>query len=260
MPTTTKPTKSSSIIQFSSNGAYDRVLSCGTAKTGKTFFACSYPKPLVLNADKGLATVRNKKVPFIGFDRMTEETEKDKSVLCRYLDVLQVIKDIKYQEGKFWEALQKVKYVPQTIVLDSLSALSDLFEAEITVTDKPSSKTPRNGCLQLQDYNLIQRRLFGLLGILMEAPYHIVCTSGIKTETDDNMRARDNPMVTGAKLGPQIPHFFDEVYLHTYDIKGKKWALSPVQTQSFQHAGTRVGLEYKTYYNPTYAIIKRGKK
>ena len=245
-------------IKISSDNGLDRVLSCGRAKTGKTFFACSYPKPFVINCDKGLATIRDKDIPYIDIERMTDDNKNDRDVLNRYKDVLQVIKDIKYQEGTYWDMLKKIKYMPETIVLDSLSALSDLMEAEIMIS--PPDKRDRNEQLQIQDYGLIGRRIFGLVDILREAPYHIVCTIGLDLKQSDTGSFLDQPMATGSKLGPQLPHFFDEVYLHEYDKDKEQWTLTPQQSKRFPFAGSRNGLEMKPFYNPTYDKLRKGKR
>lgn len=249
--------KSNSKVKFSSDTEYDRVLCCGRAKSGKTFYACSYPKPFVINADKGLATVRDKNIPYIDIERMTNENKNDRDAVCRYKDVLQVVLDLKNKEGMYWEMLEEAKYVPETIVLDSVSALSDLFESEIVT--KPPDGRERNECLQIQDYNLIQRRLFGLIDLLRESPYHIVCTIGIELKQDEKGAFLDNPLATGSKLGPQLPHFFDEVYFHWYDKDKKKWVLSAQQSKRFPYSGTRIGVGMEEFDNPTYAKV-RGKK
>lgn len=254
----TSTNTNSSLIKFSGDTKYDRVLCCGRAKTGKTYFACSYPKPFVLNFDKGLATVRDKNIPYIDVVRMTDDNKRDRSVLCRYKDILQVIRDIKYQEGDYWDMLKKAKYVPETIVLDSLSAMSDLMEAEIMLN--PPDNKPRNEALQIQDYGLIQRRIFGLIDIAREMDYHFICTIGIELRQDEMNTFLENPLATGAKLGPQLPHFFDEVYYHEYDRKKEVWTLTPMQSKRFPHAGTRKGLNMRTYENPTYSQLKREKK
>lgn len=258
MATTKKPVKKSSIIKMSSDNPYDRVFSCGRAKSGKTYFACTYPKPLVINTDKGLATVRDKNIPYIDIVRMTEENKNDRDVLCRYSDVLQIIKDLKYQEGKYWEEMESVGYVPETIIIDSISAMSDLMEAEIII--KPPDGKGRNEILQIQDYNLIQRRMLSIIDMCREMPYHFVATAGLDLKQDERGAFLDNPLATGAKLGPQIPHYFDEVYLHEYDRDKKKWTLTPMQSKRFPYAGTRKGLKMVTFDNPTYEDLKGAKK
>jgi hypothetical protein len=256
--TTTTKKKAASMIQFSSDNNFDRVLSCGRAKTGKTFFACSYPKPFVINCDKGLATVRDKKIPYVTVERMDDENKNDRDRLTRYKDLLQIVRDLKYQEGKYWDMLEEAKYVPETIVLDSLSAMSDLMEAEVMIS--PPDGKDRKEQLQIQDYGLIQRRIFGLVDILRESPYHVVCTIGIDLRQSDTGSFLDQPLATGSKLGPQLPHFFDEVYLHEYDRDKEQWTLTPVQSKRFPFAGSRKGLDMKMFYNPTFDKLKKEKK
>jgi len=261
-----KPAKNP-VIKFSSEDDHDKVLLCGKSGTGKTTFACTYPNPFVLDFDKGLATVRNKNIPRIKFIRMTGDNKNSKgigedgSIVCSYKNVLATIRDFIYREGEIWEAIADQDIKVETLILDSLTSLSDLFESEIVVRDE-GSKVPRNGSLQLQDYNLIQRRLFSVIDILRELDYNFICTAGIQIDKDEQTgRFLEDPMMTGSKLGPRIPYLFDEVYLHTYDEKANKWYVTGTQTRTFNHAKSRTGLPYgEKFENPTYDKLRKVKK
>lgn len=230
-----------------------KALLVGRAKTGKTTFAGTFPKPFFINTDKGMVSLKGKNIPYITIERMTEENKKNPDYLTRWLDVRQILVDLKMQEGEYWEGL--ASYKPETIVLDSISALSDLMEAEI-ICDPPDKKD-RSDTLFLSDYNIIQRRMFSLIDLLRELPYHVIATSGIDVSQDELGRMLENPSATGNKLGPKIPHFFDEVYYHEYDKDNKVWTLTPVQSKRFPHGGSRVGLEMKTYNNPSFDMFKK---
>ena len=253
--TSKKTAEASSLLRFSGD-SQTRVsaLLCGRSKAGKTKFACSFPKPFVINTDKGLATVKKENVPFYQIERMTPENKSDKSVLKSWVDVHKILHDLKYQEGPYWEPLAEAGYMPETIVLDSVSSLSDLLEAEI-IADPPNEKD-RNDALQLQDYNIIQRRLFSILDLGRELPYNWICTVGIDMDKDDLGKMIENPSATGSKLGPKIPHFFDEVYYHFYDKEKGKWVLSPLQTRYFPHSGSRHYLG-EMIENPLYSKVKK---
>lgn len=64
-------------------------------------------------------------------------------------------------------------------------------------------------------------------------------------------------MVSGNKLGPKVAHAFDDVYLHYYDDKEKKWFLSPEQTRSFSFSGTRYQIPMEPVENPTYKKMEK---
>lgn len=252
--TITKKTEND-LIKFTDDEKtmYYKILCVGRTKTGKTFFAGSFPRPFVINTDKGLATLKSKNIPYLTIERMTAENMGNDSILSSWVEVRQILNDLRYQEGKYWEAVEK--YKPGTIILDSVSALSDLMEAEVIAN--PPDKKDRSDTLFLSDYNIIQRRLFSILDMFRELPYHVVATAGIDITQDEMQRILENPHATGSKLGPQIPHFFDEVYYHEYNKEKKVWTLTPVATKRFPHGGSRYGLEMTVFENPTFDKMKK---
>jgi hypothetical protein len=170
------------------------------------------------------------------------------------------MQNLRNQEGEYWEELQEAGYVPETVVLDSLTALSDIFEAEITMY--PPDGKDRDEALQIQDYNIIQRRLFALLDIGREMPYHFIVTAGVDLDKDALGKMIENPAATGNKLGARVPHFFDEVYLLEKEGGDEKnpdvhWLLTPAQTKRFFHSGSRWGLPIQYYKNPTYEKLSK---
>jgi hypothetical protein len=250
-PTETK--KSSPIIQWTDAeaNAKPKILSCGKSKAGKTFFAGSFPKPLFLNTDKGTTTLRKLKIPFVTFVRCDQNIEEP-LVSGRYGTIMRMIDQIGRKEAPF-------DFDFETVVLDSISAMSDLLEVE--AVEFPASTKGRDKtdeALQLQDYNIIQRKLFAILDRLRELPYNVVVVTELDyVEEEASGRMIWNPAATGKKIGPRIPHFFDEVYYHRYDDKGKRWTLTPVQDRSFPHGGSRFGVPMEEVENPNYAGLKK---
>lgn len=251
-PKKAAPSKdTSNIISFTDEelAKYVRILSCGRAKTGKTYFAGTWPSPLIINTDKGTRTLSSMHIPTINI--LHGE--------AAWRIMLNIIRNLDAKEGEYWEALAKAKYVPQTIVLDSVSALSSLMEIEL-LQDPPEGANRKNkeGGLQLQDYNCIQNRLYGILRQMAELPYNIIVTASTDYLVNDaDGRLYENPSVSGNKAGPQIPHFFDDVYYHSYDRTTSKWILDPQQSLRFNHAGSRGHIPLVPVENPTYQKLKK---
>lgn len=240
-----------SLITFSDEelSKYVRILLCGRAKTGKTYFAGTWPSPLFINTDKGMKTLASSHIPSIDI----LQGEPAWRIMRRILE------NLEEREGEYWEALLKAKYEPKTIVLDSVSSLSSLMEIEL-LNDPPEGAGRKNpdGGLQIQDYNCIQNRLYGLLRQMAELHYNIIVTSSTDYLIDEgNGRLYENPSVSGNKAGPQIPHFFDDVYYHSYSTDTKKWILNPQQTIRFNHAGSRGHIPLEIVENPTYQKLKK---
>ena len=244
-------TTASSLITFSDDSLnnFVRILLCGRAKTGKTYFAGTWPSPLFINTDKGMKTLSKDHVPSI--DILHGEQA--------WRIMRKIIENLGEREGDYWEALVAAKYEPKTIVLDSLTSLSSLMEIEIlSFPPEGENRKNRDGGLQLQDYNCIQNRLYGILRQLAELPYNIIVTASTDYLVDDSDgRLYENPSVSGNKAGPQIPHFFDDVYYFSYDRKTSKWILDPQQSLRFNHAGSRGLIPLEQVENPTYQKLKK---
>lgn len=257
MATVTKATKPEpkGLVNFTSKIDNIKALLVGRSGTGKTHFSGSFPKPFFINTDKGMATLMDKNIPFVTIERMTEDNRNDENALTSWKDVWDVVQGFKTKSGAIYEELKKAGYIPETIVLDSISSLSDLLEVEVIVN--PPDKKDRSDTLFLSDYNIIQRRLYSILDALRELDTHVVATAGIDLSQDEVGRMLENPAATGNKLGPRIPHFFDEVYYHSYDDKAKVWRLTPIQTSRFPHAKSRLGLEFQPIDNPTFEKVTK---
>jgi hypothetical protein len=127
-----------------------------------------------------------------------------------------------------------------------------MMEEEI-ILNPPDGKD-RDETLWISDYNIIGRRLLGIVDMARELPYNFIATAGIDRVKDDVGAVLEAPMASGNKLGPKIPHTFDDVYL-TEQVNDKNdvfWALTPLQTKRFNFSGSRLGLPMKKYKNPTY--------
>lgn len=232
---------------------YKRILLCGPSKTGKTYFAGSFPKPIIINTDKGTATLSDLHAPYFDIEW---PTAKNKS--RPWLEVRKILKSMQNREGSYWDELVEAGYEPETVVLDSISALSDMMEEEIILY--PPDGKEREETLWISDYNIIGRRLLGIVDLAKELPYNFIATAGVDRVKDDVGAILEAPMASGNKLGPRIPHAFDDVYL-TEMVGGDKedafWSLTPLQSKRFNFSGSRLGLPMKKFKNPTYEKLRK---
>jgi hypothetical protein len=254
--TVTKPSseETNPLLDWTDNEEvnHPRILLCGKPKKGKTHFIGTCPKPFIIDTDHGTLSIAQKHIPRYKLYRHKFESG-DQS----YMTVNNIIADLREKRGPVWEALEQAKYVPETIALDSASALSDLMEVGI-VNHPPNGKDRDGITLTLPDYNIIQRRLFGIIDNLKSLPYMVVVTMGIDVELDEFNRLIESPSATGRKLGPKLPHFFDDIFKCDYDEKKEVWTMSPVATKQFEHAGTRnEGIPLKVYENPSWDTFSK---
>lgn len=236
-----------------------RILTCGKAKSGKTFFAGTFPKPFLIDTDQGALTLINEgiKIPYEEIPRPDETMNRSKD--RPYLLVRSIINQFINGKGPLIDELNEIGYVPETLILDSLSAFSDKVEQEVVLfpPDKDSKAASKNDEMRIQDYNTVQRRILNTLEMTKYLPINFVATVGIEYTTDDKNIMWENPLMTGRKLGPQVPHYFDDVYLQWYDRKKNKYILSPFQTATFRHSGSRAHVPLDEYENATYEKFKK---
>lgn len=224
------------------------VMVLGAAKSGKTTFGCTFPGVVILDTDLGTSVARDKKIP-----SLTITPIEDKKGRETHLVLNDILSGFRKKSGELYTFLGDYKV--KTIFLDSGSMLSDLLEVDATI--KPRDGKPRDGTLQLQDYNWIQRRLYQIIRDFAALPYNFVVSFGIDQRQDSAGRLKENPAATGQKLGPQLPHFFDDVLRFYYDPSGKRFMCSPVPSRTFEHAGSRLHVPMKEYSNATYETFEK---
>jgi hypothetical protein len=232
------------------------LLLCGPSKTGKTRFALSAPNPIVIDSDHGSSVAMQ-----LGIDPPVFELTNDQFSAGMnaengqgWLTAVNIIDGLHYKKGPYWEALVEIGYEPETIVFDSVHAFSDLCEVE--VVDNPPDGKAREETLFLSDYNLIMRRMLGVLKKGTASRLNFIATAGIDLIKEElTGRIVEQPAASGNKLGPRVPYLFDDVYVMSYDGKESKYSLSPVPTMRFSHAGSRRGIPMRTFYNADFDTI-----
>jgi len=237
-----------------------RVLLAGGPKTGKTRFAASFPNPVFIDTDRGMKSIAKPRPPAFVISRREPTSGPDE--LTSYRDVRDIISNLIYKDGPYWDALQSIGYEPKTLVLDSLSSLSDICEVEIiadpaVLGSKTEAKT-HGEALQLADYNIIQRRIFGILDLARQLPINFVVTTGVTFTQDDKGILREQPNLTGNKLGPSVPHFFDDVFYMYQEREGNEilYYADNRPTRTWAHSGTRFGVPKDAFKFPTYDDFK----
>jgi hypothetical protein len=240
-----------------------RVLSVGKSKVGKTHFSLTFPNPVIANSDAGLASdvpVNCKVDPCVfPFVRWSDDIGDDE--LYSWTDLRQLVLELKYRKGNMWDEIKSYGYEPETLIIDSGTSFCDLFAHEITIDDKHMDKAGnRMETLQLQDYNLIMQRFFGIIDLVKTLPMNVVMTAELADKQDDMQRRYQAPAMVGQALGDRLPHFFDEIYLHFIetgkDGKQSFW-LTPCQSRGVEFTGSRKGIPLEAHENPSYDMFKK---
>lgn len=243
-----------------------RILVFGKIKLGKTWGACTFPRPVVFDFDKGMATARNPefvaKYPnrWIYYETF-EDTERNKQGVvtkhtgfdeaCRFFD------EWMKPRGK-WKNDVVGSDMFDTFVIDSGTTLSDVAvsKAAIILGAMKLSKTQE----QAVQYGLLIPKMqdFGAERSLVEQFVRMVLDSGKNVvllchekEIYEGEGASASiveilPMFTG-KSAQAVPLMFDEVYNLRVKMQGAN-RVRYLQTQpdALRRCGSRYGIPNET--------------
>ncbi len=213
-----------------SSGA--KMLVYGPAGAGKTLLAATLPSPVLISAESGLLSLSKANIertfgvntPGISYNIpvLTVDTYDDVVACYNWL--------ISPAGAQF-----------QSIGLDSISEIAE----KVLIHAKKGVKDPR------QAYGALIEKMLEMVRLFRDIPGKNVYMSSKMEMYKDEMTGsmRFGPMMPGAKVGPALPYFFDEVfhigvnqtqagekyrYLRTqldiqYDAKDRSGALLPME-------------------------------
>ena len=207
---------------ISVDGLKLKVLVYGKSGTGKTTFACSFPKPYIFDFDNGMLSQRGKDVEYDTFTNWQAF------------------------EYKLQELEKKCGY--ETLVVDSVTTMQEYMMQNILLLNKRMTPT-------LHEWGRLVDGLQSLFMRLTKMAHHIIFTAHEQLIQDEvTSEVMILPLIVGKKLPGQIPLWFDEVYraqvmrgsdskpqyklLTTADIKysakSRLACLEPLEVQSYE--------------------------
>jgi len=238
---------------------------CGKSKSGRTTMAASFPKPIWLDFDHGLETVSDRD------DLRIKLTPGEKTSKI----MQKILLNLQNKSGPFKE-LSADDY-PKTLIVDTGSSFSWFLEEEVKRYGEVG-KSPRSGDgdgLYQGDYCVIHTRIEKIIRLSKELEMNVIWIFNIAFYEDPDYEGIfESPTVTGKKLSPGIPSFFNEVYyFKSVPIKNKessesadgllaKYMMIFTPTNKFPYAGTKTkGTMVKKFpkgrvVNPTWDKIE----
>jgi hypothetical protein len=153
----------------------------GDSGAGKTRLCTTAPRPMIISAENRFVSIRQSVIP-AAIIRSVEDAR----------DVLRWIRSSA-------EAAQF-----DTVCCDSATEISEVLLQQL----KAREKDPRKA------YGAVQDTMLELLREFRDLPRKHVCVIAKMIYERDEAAGtmRFMPLMTGAKLGPQIPYLFDEVF------------------------------------------------
>ena len=157
-----------------------KVLVYGKSGTGKTTFACTFPKPYIFDWDNGMLSQRGKDVAFDTYNNWQAF------------------------EFKLQELERSCPY--ETLVIDSVTTMQEYLMQSILQLNKRVEPT-------LHEWGRLVNGLQALFMRLTKMAHHIVFIAHEQIIQDEiTSEVLVMPLIVGKKLPGQIPLWFDEVY------------------------------------------------
>lgn len=221
-------------LQFSttdqaSAAAGVKVLVYGDAGMGKTTLCATAPAPIIISAESGLLSLRKYRIPVIEIKTIEQLTEAYEWCI------------------RSTEARQFA-----TICIDSISEIGEVVLANA----KRQVKDPR------QAYGELIEKMTMTIRAFRDLPgKHVYMAAKMEPMKDELTNVvRYGPSMPGAKLGPQLAYFFDEVFrlgvnktpqgetyrfLQTqpdlqYTAKDRSGSLAAIESPDLNHVFTKI--------------------
>jgi len=157
-----------------------KILVYGHSGAGKTSLIPTLPNPVVLSAEGGLLPIADHDVPYL-------EIRDMQTLMDAYNFITQ-----DGQANNF-----------DSIALDSISEIAEV----VLSAEKKKTKDPR------QAYGELMTQMQDLIRAFRDIKgKHVYFTAKCEKQQDEQGRLLYSPSMPGAKLGQQLPYFFDEVF------------------------------------------------
>lgn len=155
-----------------------KILVYGHAGAGKTTLATTMPKPVIISAEGGLLSIKESNIPYIEVSSME--------------DLKEAYSWLTSSEGQVFDS----------VILDSLSEIGEV----VLIHEKSINKDGRAA------YGEMAAQMTALIRAFRDLPgKNVLMTAKIEKTADESGRLLYAPSMPGAKLGQQLPYFFDLV-------------------------------------------------
>lgn len=207
-----------------------KMLVYGNAGVGKTTLSATAPSPIILSAEAGLLSLRDKNIPVIQIETVDD-----------------------LRDAHTWLTTSEDAQQFETICLDSISEIAEVVLANA----KAQTKDPRQAYGELIEKMMVTLRAFR--DISGKHVYFSAKAEAIKDEVTGVVR--HGPSMPGSKLGPQLPYLFDEVFHLTIGQtpEGEKYRYLQTQADMQYDAKDRSGaldaVEYPDLSNVFHKIL-----
>ena len=192
------------------NSEWLKVMSVGESGTGKSIFASSFPTPGFI-FDFGGEILSYKGLDF-DYEQYDVSPQGWSSFETDFIKIRQAVKEGKYQ----------------TVIVDNLSAMTDICMEKSLQLDPRRSKT--DGPIWNVHYGMVKNLMEGRLRQLINLECNLILIAHLSTIKDEAGAVIGvEPNLTG-QLSADVPSYFHEVYYHTHKIEGgeTRWYIQTI--------------------------------
>lgn len=155
-----------------------KILVYGHAGAGKTTLATTMPNPVIISAEGGLLSIKDSNIPYLEVSSME--------------DLKEAYSWLTSPEGQVFDS----------VILDSLSEIGEV----VLIHEKSMNKDGRAA------YGEMAAQMTALIRAFRDLPgKNVLMTAKVEKTADESGRLLYAPSMPGAKLGQQLPYFFDLV-------------------------------------------------
>lgn len=168
----------------------------GDSGHGKTMLACTLPAPILISAESGLLSLKRKNI-----ERLYGVGTKD---ITYDIPVIQIRTVEDLGDAYRWCSQSQEAHQFASIGLDSISEI-----AEVVLNNaKRQVKDPR------QAYGELIEKMESAIRAFRDLPGRNVYIAAKMEPMKDELTGvvKFGPSMPGAKLGPKLPYYFDEVF------------------------------------------------
>lgn len=180
------------IKKFTPKDHFVKAVIYGASGAGKTFFSSTAPNPIYASAEGWLLSIAHMSPDFVEI-----KTLKDLQDLYSYL-----------KKGGHWY---------ETVIIDSITEISDGIKAEIEKTN--------NRQLELKDWWELGRKMESILRTFRDLPMHVLFITQENVEKDEDRVIKIVPSLNG-KLQTKIAYFMDIVGYILIDKEGVRHVIT----------------------------------
>lgn len=222
-----------------------KVLVYGPSSTGKTCFSCSFPTP----------------IRYMDFDnKVSSAAQHYKSDIARLSEIEVSQYAVMPRETRMKTFNADISTISQnnhnkkdlgfkTLVVDSLTTLSNFMLEDFMFVSRTDMKRPGVGQTCRADYQLLEYWMRYYIQGMLSLNCNVVFVGHSHQDKDETSGAVTNQLLMPGKFASRIPIYFEEIYFSKVDQTGKYMLQTTSDHKTLCRTQRKLPKEIQTHYN-----------